>query len=174
MAVTLEPSNTPLCDTHHSGKTDTVLTSTIRRQGLETPHVEHLRELDQPGSLCQACRRQHRPNEWNELNVLDNLLPPTSARPKREQEDREVALSAGTRDHQRRGSIPGAPAEGADVYHSRTGGGALGSHLAEQISRRFGSTEAGLIERVQSAASWLSSLSATVTRSITMSSIRCW
>ena len=29
---------------------------------------------------------------------------------------------------------------------------ALGSHLAEQISRRFASTEAGLIERVQSAA----------------------
>ena len=29
---------------------------------------------------------------------------------------------------------------------------ALGSHLAEQMSRRFGSTDAGLIERVQSAA----------------------
>ena len=29
---------------------------------------------------------------------------------------------------------------------------ALGSHLAEQMGRRFGSTEAGLIERVQSAA----------------------
>ena len=30
---------------------------------------------------------------------------------------------------------------------------ALGSHLAERMSRRFGSTDAGLIERVQSAAS---------------------
>src|SRR5215468_5906017 len=29
---------------------------------------------------------------------------------------------------------------------------ALGSHLAEEMGRRFGSTEAGLIERVQSAA----------------------
>ena len=29
---------------------------------------------------------------------------------------------------------------------------ALGSHLAEHMGRRFGSTEAGLIERVQSAA----------------------
>jgi hypothetical protein len=29
---------------------------------------------------------------------------------------------------------------------------ALGSHLAEQMGRRFGSTDAGLIERVQSAA----------------------
>ncbi|MGB8576667.1 MAG: metal-dependent phosphohydrolase, partial [Pseudolabrys sp.] len=29
---------------------------------------------------------------------------------------------------------------------------ALGSHLAEQLDRRFGSTDAGLIERVQSAA----------------------
>jgi hypothetical protein len=29
---------------------------------------------------------------------------------------------------------------------------ALGSHLAENMGRRFGSTDAGLIERVQSAA----------------------
>jgi hypothetical protein len=29
---------------------------------------------------------------------------------------------------------------------------ALGSHLAEHLDRRFGSTDAGLIERVQSAA----------------------
>ncbi|MGB6859429.1 MAG: metal-dependent phosphohydrolase, partial [Pseudolabrys sp.] len=29
---------------------------------------------------------------------------------------------------------------------------ALGSHLAEHMGRRFGSTDAGLIERVQSAA----------------------
>ena len=51
---------------------------------------------------------------------------------------------------------------------------ALGSHLAEHMGRRFGSTDAGLIERVQSAADLLSTVSATVTRSITTSSIRCW
>ena len=51
---------------------------------------------------------------------------------------------------------------------------ARGSHLAEHMHRRFGSTDAGLIERVESAADLRSTVLGTVTRSITTSSIRCW
>jgi hypothetical protein len=50
----------------------------------------------------------------------------------------------------------------------------LGSHLAQRMGRRFGSTDAGLIELVQSVPELLSTVSATVTPSITTSSIRCW
>jgi hypothetical protein len=43
---------------------------------------------------------------------------------------------------------------------------ALGSHLAENMGRRFGSTDAGLIERVSRLPVLLSTVSATVTRCI--------
>ena len=46
---------------------------------------------------------------------------------------------------------------------------ALGSHLAERMSRRFGSTDAGLIERIQSAVRLALDCIVTVTRSITTS-----
>src|SRR6516225_10088598 len=42
--------------------------------------------------------------------------------------------------------------EGAMITIPELTAEALGSHLAEQMGRRFGSTDAGLIERVQSAA----------------------
>src|SRR5262249_4353252 len=46
----------------------------------------------------------------------------------------------------------GAQREGAMFTIPELAANALGSHLAEHMGRRFGSTDAGLIERIQSAA----------------------
>jgi hypothetical protein len=51
---------------------------------------------------------------------------------------------------------------------------ALGSHLAERMRLRFGSTDPALIERVESAARLAIDCIGNVTRSITTLSIRCW
>ena len=51
---------------------------------------------------------------------------------------------------------------------------ALGSYLAEHMHRRFGSTDAGRIQRVVWLPDLQSTVLGTVTRSITTSSIRCW
>ena len=52
---------------------------------------------------------------------------------------------------------------------------ALGSHLAERLGRRFGSTDAGLIERVQSAARLaIDCIGNSDALYHNVSSIRCW
>jgi hypothetical protein len=51
---------------------------------------------------------------------------------------------------------------------------ALGSHLAEQLDRRFASSDKGLIEIVSRLPDLPSTASATVTRCITTSSTQCW
>jgi hypothetical protein len=51
---------------------------------------------------------------------------------------------------------------------------ALGSHLAEQLDRRFASSDKGLIEIVQSAARLALDCIGNSARCITTSSTQCW
>ena len=100
----------------------------------------------------RVAERRRQPQNWNEIDDA-RRLPPALRQGRSPGRSREVALSGLITNAERRvGESPGRCGRGQMFTIPELAAEALGSHLAEQMGRRFGSTDAGLIERVQSAA----------------------